>query len=648
MRTHADDVLDQTVLLVRAIARTGTYAPAHPNYERARTRLHRDIERLLRVNPEIAFVPTPPMLEGAPAELHVDGASPSRTDIRRIIPETQGGAFALQLLQFLQQRGIIQLAFKKAFTLDELITFLDLVAADAGGVEIDETLIAMNMRNIVVVTDRDLPPDNMPWTARSVFGRFLHDAFAQNRMGGWGDDGKKIRGELISDAVRPFLRSPDAMVTVLAHAPLIQPLLRRSPELEGIQVRLLIMDNLPSGTVYLVVNSLTRQGLQMEDALRQELLGLAAVRLAREQASPQRDRILRDLCVRGAIGIKQLPPELREWVYAEQWVEAASSDPLTGPPASAGIALKAVSHAIANERYMVATIALRHLRKLDALAASSALDSSAVEVMALHISLEQPGFGDIVSLFEEADDSALFALAVVVAVMDAREAGPAAKVLAELGPRGATASRKALEAGVKSEAGALTLLSILSPHANTGAAPMLMKYTKHPAAPVRREALSLLAAADANKADAYVAQAFKDDDSSVRVRALTICASTGLGRAQIVPRAMDLIVKDAARADASVVCAAIDVVSRAAQQGALLTADAEKIFCKLVEPVGTVGRMLGREALPADVLAAGISALSTFSSPKAQRILDKLVRDKDPEISKIARKALAGRTARPE
>lgn len=66
---------------------------------------------------------------GSPPELYVDGTAPLRTELRRIVPQTLGGGFILQLSEYLQRRGLVALAFPGGISEADWNTALDLLSA---------------------------------------------------------------------------------------------------------------------------------------------------------------------------------------------------------------------------------------------------------------------------------------------------------------------------------------------------------------------------------------------------------------------------------------------------------------------------------------------------------------------------------------
>ena len=60
MNTLADQVVEFTITLVRALGRVAQYDPAKPNFPRLRARLLKELGRLQRTQPEIGYVVGPP------------------------------------------------------------------------------------------------------------------------------------------------------------------------------------------------------------------------------------------------------------------------------------------------------------------------------------------------------------------------------------------------------------------------------------------------------------------------------------------------------------------------------------------------------------------------------------------------------------
>jgi hypothetical protein len=64
MNTLADQVVEFTVTLVRALGRVGQFDPSKPNFPRVRARLLKELGRLQRTQPEIGYIVGPPSVAG--------------------------------------------------------------------------------------------------------------------------------------------------------------------------------------------------------------------------------------------------------------------------------------------------------------------------------------------------------------------------------------------------------------------------------------------------------------------------------------------------------------------------------------------------------------------------------------------------------
>jgi HEAT repeat protein len=137
-----------------------------------------------------------------------------------------------------------------------------------------------------------------------------------------------------------------------------------------------------------------------------------------------------------------------------------------------------------------------------------------------------------------------------------------------------------------------------------------------------------------------VAQALGDPDESVRIRALLLCANTGVGSEKVIPRAIQLVSKDARGAPPQVVRAAIEVVVRRREAGALPIADAEAALCRLAAPIGFWGSLFGQKSPPAAVLLTAIAALGRLGTDRAEKLLVRLGHSKDPDVAQACRKEL--------
>ena len=216
----------------------------------------------------------------------------------------------------------------------------------------------------------------------------------------------------------------------------------------------------------------------------------------------------------------------------------------------------------------------------------------------------------------------------------------AAWILTEMKKRGVAAALRVLGQDIEKEETARLLIACVTGKAPESAADAFILQLKHKSARVRRDALTALASACPPAAETYVAQALSDPDENVRIRALLLCANTGVGSENIIPRAIQLVAKDARGASPQVVRAAIEVVVRRREAGALPIAEAEFALCRLATPIGFLGRIVGQTSPPAAVMVTAIAALGRLGTDRASKLIVRLSHSKDPDIAQAARREL--------
>jgi HEAT repeat protein len=665
MHTLADEVVEFTMTLVRALHRVAQFDPAKPNFPRVSQRLHKELTRLHRTQPEIAYVVGPPSLAGGPPEVHVDGTGPMRTELRRLVGPSIGGAFVLQLLEFMQRRSLVILALSRGLTDTEWNTFLEVVAAPpvesdpAGeGARLAKALLDKKVSHVAVVRDIDLSPldPHIAWPVRAALGRLGRDVRALIATGEAKPTTLVEHSErLVASMAFSFFRKFDVLRSILWSGPALDKMLGALPGLAAFRAREIFVHGLPAlalvGTTKLILRDACEASqVPVEPAI--SALRAIAERLLKDPPERKTDDLLRELCRREVVPITRLPPELQEWVLAENWVEALQKRPSTEPPAGSAnidpvrLLQKAMRCAFSIHRFVEANAILMRLRITSAKAIPAVYDEPTMEAMLAGFPDDPAGRHGIVALLEEGRDTAADSIAAVVAQGEPklREAG--AWVLTEMKARGVAAALRALDQGVEKEEAAYLLLACAKDSAGPEAAPVFIKQLNHPSPKVRRYALTALAEADADVAESYVAEALSDPDESVRIRALLLCANTGLGSAKIVPQAIRFISRDARGASPPVVRAAIEVVVSRRQANALAGVDADDALCRLAKPIGFFGRLLGHRTPPADVLVTAISALGRLGSAQAQKVLRQLSKSPDPDVVHAAGEALAGRSSK--
>jgi HEAT repeat protein len=665
MHTLADEVVEFTMTLVRAFHRVAQFDPAKPNFPRVRQRLLKELTRLHRTQPEIAYVVGPPAVAGAPPEVHVDGTAPTRTELRHLVGPSIGGAFVLQLLEFMQRRSLVIIALCRGLTESEWNIFLEVMAAPpieadhaSEGARLAKALLDKKVSHVALVREVDLPPADpqIPWLVRTALGRLGHDVRDLLALGEAKPTTLVEQSERLATSMAySFFRKFDVLRAILWAGPTIDKILDAQPGLASFRARDILVRGLPAlalvGTTKLILRD-AGEASQVPGEPTMTVLRAIAERLLKEPPARKTDELLREMCRREVVPITQLPPELQEWVLAETWVEALQQRASTEPPAGSAnidpvrLLQKAMRYALCTHRFVEANAILMRLRSADAKAIPGVFDEPTLEAILASFPDDPGSRHGIVALLEEGQDAAADSTAAVVAQGEPklREAG--AWVLAEMKARGVAAALRALDAGVEKEEAAYLLLACVKEGAGPAAAPVFVKQLKHSSPKVRRYALTALAEANPGVAESHVAEALSDSDESVRIRALLLCAHTGLGSSKIVPQAIRLISRDARGASPPVVRAAIEVVVSRRQAIALAAIDADDALCRLAKPIGFFGRLLGHQTPPADVLVTAISALGRLGSAKARKVLQQLSKSPDPDVVHAAKEALAGRSSK--
>jgi HEAT repeat protein len=665
MRTLADEVVEFTMTLVRAFHRVAQFDPAKPNFPRVRQRLFKELTRLLRTQAEIAYLIGPPAVAGGPPELHVDGTGPVRTELRHLVGPSIGGAFVLQLLEFMQRRSLAILALCRGLTETEWNTFLEVMAAPpveadhaSEGARLARALLDKKVSHVALVRDVELPPQDAhgAWLVRTALGRLGHDVRHLLAQGEATPTTLLDQSERLANSMAySFFRKFDVLRAILWAGPALDKILGAQPGLAAFRARDILVRGLPAlalvGTTKLILRD-AGEASQVPAEPTMTVLRAIAERLLKEPPARKTDEMLREMCRRGVVPITRLPPDLQEWVLAETWVEALQKRASTEPPAGSAnidpvrLLQKAMRYALSSRRFVEANAILMRLRITNAKAIAGVFDEPTLEAILASFPDDPAGRHGIVALLEEGKEVAADSTAAVVAQGEPklREAG--AWVLTEMKARGVAAALRALDAGVENEEATYLLLACVKEGAGPEAASVFVKQLKHASPKVRRYALTALAEANPRVAEGHVAEALSDPDESVRIRALLLCAHTGVGSAKIVPHAIQLISHDARGASPPVVRAAIEVVVSRRQAIALAAIDADDALCRLVKPIGFFGRLLGRQAPPADILITAISALGRLGSARAHKVLQQLSKSPNPDVVHAAKEALAGRSSK--
>jgi len=659
MNTLADQVVEFTMSLVRALGRIGQFDPSRANYPRVRSRLFKELGRLLRNQPEIGYIVGPPAVAGGPPELWVDGTAPQRVELRRMVGPSIGGAFVLQLLEFLQRRGLMALAFSRGVTEAEWIACIDIMSAAvtektpaAEAKHLLKLLLDKKIKHISTVSDAEQPlaDREQPWQIRASFARLAHDLRNAVMVGATAASLLDEAERLVTGMAYPYFRKFELMRTILFHAPTVDKMLSDLPGLKQLRALELIVRGLPVYALHGTTSLILRESgdvNQLPPEPAGTVLRAVTERLLKTPSSRQVDELLRTMCRRRIVGITQLPVELQEWVLAESWVEAMRTTPYQEPPKGSAeskpfrILQKGARYAFIQHLPVQATGIIERIKMLDAKAVPAVFDVPTVEAVLEGFPERGEDRRALLALLDQGGDTAADSVAaVVITGSDPKVCEGAAWILSEMKARGVASALRALNQDIEKEETVRLLLSCVSGNAPESAADTFIRHLKHKAWRVRRDALTALAAVCKPAAEVYVAQALSDPDENVRIRALLLCANTGVGSEKVIPRAIELVSKDARGAPPQVVRAAIEVVVRRREAGSLAIADAEAALCRLAAPIGLLGRILGKKTPPAAVLVTAIAALGRLGTDRAEKLVLRLSRSKDPDIAQACRKEL--------
>jgi HEAT repeat protein len=659
MNTLADQVVELTVTLVRALSRIGQFDPAKPNFPRVRARLLKELVRLQRTQPEIGYLVGPPAVAGGPPEIWVDGSSPQRVELRKIVGPSIGGAFILQLLEILQQRGLVALGFARGITEPEWNAFVEAVSAPPiekvpanEGQRLARAFVDKKIAHISIVCDTELPPSgsDQPWYVRMAFARLARDLRGAVSLGATTPAAVLDQSEQLTNAAAySFLRKLEVLRQLLFQSSVVDELVRDVPALRSVRALDVLVRGLTVLALHGTTNLIFKDSPSSDEAPPEPaatVLRAITERMLKMPSSRQVDETLRAMCRRKIVPITRLPVELQEWVLAENWVEAMRTDPAKEPPKGSGdsnpvhILQKGARYAFTQKLPVQATGILERIKTVAPKALPEVFDVPTVEAVITDFPERKEDRRALLALLEQGADTAARSVASVIVTAEPKICEAAAWILTEMKARGVAAALQLLSDDVQLEQTARLLIACVSGKAPESAADVFIHQLKHKAWRVRRDALTALAACSSHAAEIYVAQALSDPDENVRIRALLLCANSGVGSDKVVPRAIQLVSKDARGAPPQVVRAAIEVVVRRREAGALPIADAEAALCRLAAPIGILGRLVGMKAPPAAVLVAAIVALGRLGTGRSTKLLARLGRSKDLDIAQAARREL--------
>jgi HEAT repeat protein len=653
MNTLADQVVELTITLVRALHRVGQFDPAKTNFSRVRSRLWKDLGRLQRTQPEIGFVVGPPAVVGGPPEIWVDGTSPQRVELRRIVGPSVGGAFILQLLEFLQHRGIAWLALSRGLTEPEWNDFLELVTAPPTGKtpaeeghRLARALLDKKVAHVSLVCEADQPPapTNLSWQVRLAYARLAMDLRAEVVAGTLSAAKLLEQSERLTIGMSySYFRKFDVVRQLLFHTPVADKLLHETPALRQIRALDLIVEGLPVLSLHGTTNLIFKEAGTTNEVPPEpasSVLRSITERMLKMPSSRQVDETLRAMCRRKIVPITRLPIELQEWVLAETWVEILRTNSAAEPPRGSAdskpvrILQKGARYAFTQHLPVQATGILERIKSVDKKAVPAVFDVPTVEAVLAEFPENANEKRGLLFLLQQGGETAADSTAAVLISGEHKVREEAVWLLMQMKDVGLAAALRALDQDIESEEAAHLLLTCVTGKAQESAMPAFVRQLGHPSPKVRRDALTGLASANPGAADPHVAKALSDSDESVRIRALLLCAATGVGGAQVIPKAIQIVSKDARGAPPQV------VVIRRREAGTLPLHDAQEALCRLAAPIGLLGRLFGQTSPPAAVLVTAIGAIGRLGTDRATKLLARLSHSKDPDVAETAKREL--------
>jgi hypothetical protein len=193
---------------------------------------------------------------------------------------------------------------------------------------------------------------------------------------------------LVTGMASSFFRKFDVLRAILAATPVLDKILGALPGMNGFRARDIVVKGLPVLPLVGVTKLILREAGEAGQVPREPAMSvLRAIveRLLQDPPAPKTDELLREMCRREVVAITRLPPELQEWVLAEQWVESLQQRPSNDPPAGSAtinplrLLQKAMRFALSTHRFVEANAILMRLRASSDKAISEVFDVPTLE-----------------------------------------------------------------------------------------------------------------------------------------------------------------------------------------------------------------------------------------------------------------------------
>jgi len=327
-KAFLDFLASFTMDFLKAMLRTGYYAPEHPGAKKAKTGLYQKLIKLMEGKSELTYIKriTPEL-----RDVMVDGIFPEPSSFKSLVPPGTAELFIPKFIEYFERQSLIGFTLKNTISETEFDTFVDIMsepprkgAEGSVGRVLTIKLVERNVMSVSCIFEIDVAKTTrkLPWRVELSLTRLRKDLtvlpmFKQVKK----ENIDKVKKKVIDDVIRPF-GDPLILKDLLLNCDIIEKELDSAGTLD---IEGHIIGSLSSKVLPAIVNALSDEiekgmalaqvtaGADVSGIIQQRakhLLKRISQRLVEEKIPESRD-ILISLHSKGIITTAELSEEAK-------------------------------------------------------------------------------------------------------------------------------------------------------------------------------------------------------------------------------------------------------------------------------------------------------------------------------------------------
>lgn len=333
------DLTDFTLGLIKAMLRTGYYAPDHPEARKTFTGLYEQFKHLIGTRSELTYLV---QTTRESRTIIIDGYDLTPLSLDQVMMRGMADLFKSRFLEFFDRWNLLSFSLKADIGAEEFYSFIILMSqpptASQGTPEAAERLtqafLDQHILHISTVFNDDVVGKHrrLPWRVEMALSRLRRDLrLLPLYQRATPAEIQRVKMQVIDDVIRP-VRTPGLFKDLLVNCDLVA---HDIAVLEGAEIEREIVGSLSEemlvATAWELVKDLERQqttqakipgeGSSDEAARRLSVLREIAARLC-SMGSAVEDDLLEALLRQQALPLEDLPSDIRRAVEARQLTDA--------------------------------------------------------------------------------------------------------------------------------------------------------------------------------------------------------------------------------------------------------------------------------------------------------------------------------------